>query len=746
MKTPTLNVLLTLVIWFVCFTSYPQQSKIDSVEQLLANYTKTDTVKISYLNSLSELTISNDLNQSLKYAREADSLANIIGFTKGKAKSALLLARCYTNKSDFPQALKYCDVAMKLAGELRDSSQMADSYIQLGIIHEYKGEYSKSEEYYLKSLGIYNKLEDKMGVSNSYNNLGAIRRLLGNYPKALEFYQKSMEIFTEIKDKNGMSMSYNNIGIVYYYQQEYSKALEFYEKSLEIDLELENQSGVSKSYNNLAVTYFKQEKFSEALNYYQKSLEIKTELDDKQGIARTYLNIADNYYAQEDYLKAEEFFKKSLNLAEEFGFQNDIAGSLLGISKTLYQLESYAQAKYYGMKGYSLASEMGIRENMKDGAKILSQVFAALGQYKTALDYQVEFKNISDSLLNSDNIKKITRLEEQYKFEKERQAIMLEQNKKDEIQSAEIAKEKTMRNMFIVAFFLSALVLFGVIRSFFIKKKALQQLAEKSQIIEQKNNLLNQKNEELTLAFAKVRLQKEEIEKINFNLAEANNTKIKLFQIISHDLRSPISSLVQLSQIMKKENAGDDNQEIIELFASNSEMVLKLVENLLEWARLQSDNISYNPELIGVKNLIKDVLPEIESLARNKEIKLETEGVEDTSIFGDKNMLKTVIRNLLSNAIKFTDEGGKVSVSSNSENDQTLILVEDSGIGMSEEQQEGLFDIVKNKSTPGTKNERGTGLGLVICKEFVERNGGKIWVDSKKGMGTKFWISLPHNL
>ncbi len=231
-------------------------------------------------------------------------------------------------------------------------------------------------------------------------------------------------------------------------------------------------------------------------------------------------------------------------------------------------------------------------------------------------------------------------------------------------------------------------------------------------------------------------------------LAELNATKDKLFSIIAHDLRNPFNSILGFSTILQ-ENVKDFDVEKITKFATiikdSAKDNLSLVENLLEWARAQTGDISYTPEILKVQPIVQEIFSVLKASASIKSITLNSFLSEDIVAYADLNMLKTVLRNLVSNALKFTHTGGTVSISAVTEHDQVIISVSDNGVGMSEETLNKLFKLITTITTTGTANEKGSGLGLMLCKEFVEKNGGKIWVESELGKGSKFMFTLPIN-
>jgi len=232
----------------------------------------------------------------------------------------------------------------------------------------------------------------------------------------------------------------------------------------------------------------------------------------------------------------------------------------------------------------------------------------------------------------------------------------------------------------------------------------------------------------------------------NEMLHELNATKDKFFGIIAHDLKNPFNSLLGFSNLLV-ENASQYTPEKVKNFAQNMNISavqgFKLLENLLEWARLQTGNIK--PNLIKVKpsQLINDVILLHQQIAKSKNIELQSVINCDDFILADKEMIKTVLRNLVSNALKFTEPEGSVKIETKSIKNNVLLEVTDNGFGIDPKHLDKLFKIDSNLSKIGTAGEKGTGLGLILCKEFVEKNNGKIWVDSELGKGSSFKFTIP---
>ena len=238
----------------------------------------------------------------------------------------------------------------------------------------------------------------------------------------------------------------------------------------------------------------------------------------------------------------------------------------------------------------------------------------------------------------------------------------------------------------------------------------------------------------------------EKIKSVNAKLTESNETKDKFFSIIAHDLRGPLSGLSQILEILVTDYDDMEEKEKIEIVreaAKASNSTYALIENLLEWSRIQSDRISYEPTKINLFDLINNTTALYNQNIKTKEITFNLAINPKATIFADKKMTETILRNLLSNAIKFTSVNGSVFVDSEEDQNYSIIKVQDTGVGMNKKMVEKLFRIDVSQSNPGTANEPGTGLGLILCKELIEKQGGKIWVESRINEGSTFYFTLP---
>ena len=229
-------------------------------------------------------------------------------------------------------------------------------------------------------------------------------------------------------------------------------------------------------------------------------------------------------------------------------------------------------------------------------------------------------------------------------------------------------------------------------------------------------------------------------------LRELVTTKDKLFSIIAHDLRSPFNGLLTFSELLihnPKDLDDAEAESYLEIINSLSKNTLDLLDNLLNWAKAQTGQLIYKPETTNLSVIVREILEISKSIAKIKNISLNYTQNSDIEVFADVNMLKTILRNLISNAIKFTHANGEIAIYALQNQNNIEITVSDNGVGMSEETLNKLFSIDRNVAKLGTADEKGSGLGLILCKEFIEKHGGEIWIESEPGKGSAFKFTLP---
>jgi signal transduction histidine kinase len=397
--------------------------------------------------------------------------------------------------------------------------------------------------------------------------------------------------------------------------------------------------------------------------------------------------------------------------------------ALRGMQRVLYELNDTTRSKYYLDSVWNLCKENNDYWTLAAISNELTERYKKEGNYKLGLYYMDKYHEYYDSSHNIEKTKEIHRLKEKFESKQKAQRIdLLEKENKMQ----EEAKEKRILQIVI----LIIIVFFALIGSFYlwrrnkVRKRINQKLKEQNQLILE---------------------QQEEIKIQNENLSKANQLKDKMFQVISHDLKSPLIALDDVARIIPYCIEDEDYETLrksSQTLHTSVSRVLGLIDNLLAWAMNQGGNIPYNPKKLRLSEVVNEVMDVYHNQAEKKSIAFQNNIDSDYLVFADKNLLMTILRNLINNAIKFTYENGNIQLEAEEDEDYLRISVEDDGIGMDKERLENIFSLEKDKSI-GTQGEPGNGLGMFFTKEFVNINKGEISVESEKGKGTKISFTLP---
>jgi len=733
-----------------------QNAKVDSLANLLKNYTTEDTVKANLLNELAYAVVLSAPNQSKEYSTQANIIAQKTGFRKGEAESLWLLGASVMN-NDKTLALEFYQKALEIFQEINNRSGIAKCFNNMGIVYKSLGNKEKELLFYQKALEIAEEQKDQPGIARYLNNISLYHSSLGNYDKAIEGLEKSLIIMERLNDIPLISRNLNNLGTIYAHQGNNPKALEYFQRSLKIAEQQNDKMSIINALLNISTINLSLSNDNTALENLHSALEIAEEINDYSRIAGCLLNIG-KVYQKTDYAQALEYFQRALDISEKHNYVAIRLASLIYISdlyleqdkieiayemlqKALTVSESigekrsickiwkdmggiflkqkdYAKALHFTRNSLKLANELQLLNEQRDIHGQLSEIFSATNDFKKAYNHQRVFKNLDDSINNRDNFKKIAELEASYKYEKEKQALAVEQQRKDVIQEAERKQQRVLIFALFAGFILLTILIAHLYRSYHVKH-------------------------EMNIILTK---QKLEIEEKNTKLQELNATKDKFFSIIAHDLRGSFNTILGFSDLISSCN-DDYNQKDIITYAnvvnSSAKNSFSLLENLLEWAMSNSKIMDFKPQYLDLKPFIAENENTWKSLALAKNITINYAVPDNLLVYADSNMLNTILRNLLTNAIKFTQNGGKVTISSLQREKEIEITVSDTGIGMNNETRSKLFKINEKASSLGTENEAGTGLGLLLCKEFVEKHNGKIWCMSELGNGSDFKFTLP---
>jgi len=596
----------------------------------------------------------------------------------------LSIGNVFRNLKRFSEAIDTYKHAIEIAKEIEDFKSEGLLLYKISLNYFDITDFNKALEYAIKSANIQIIHNNDKNLATTYNFIGRIHNNLKNSDLAEEYFIKSLNLFSKENDIQGMSIALNNLGIVFNEKKDNPKAIEYYTKSLDYSKQLNDDEGISTAMNNIGLIYVELGEIKKGIDYYFQSLAYSSRFFDKDNYANTLNNIAAAYLSADNLEKAEEYVKQSLKYSKNITALNFIQ-------------ESY---------------------------QILSRIHSKKGDYRTAYEYQGIQLAYNDSLFIQQKTSSIAEMQTRFETEaKEKEIQLLKKDK--EISELEFDRHKILQKYLILSLFLFIVLVFVILYSQKRRRKA--------------NFLLSIKNKELEIANRKLK----ESEK---NLMELNATKDKFFSIIAHDLKNPFNALLGFSELLEKSYdtcTQDEIKEYIGVIYESSQSLFKLLDNLLQWSRTQTNSIAYHPEQFEILPLINQEVTLLHINAEKKRIEIKVHAIESITAFADKNIISSVIRNLISNAIKFTNTNGYVEVSVKELATEVEVSISDSGIGIDSDDLDKIFQLNSSISNKGTANEDGTGLGLLLCKEFTEMNHGRIWAASNKGKGSTFFFTIP---
>jgi signal transduction histidine kinase len=613
----------------------------------------------------------------------------------------------YKNKRD--SAIFY----LKKTIALPESDEMvqfkAEAVNNTGTLYSILGESDSSLHYLFKALNIDLKRNNQTGLAKTYYDLGVIYKRRDQLELSVQYLLKSIPIHEEQKATTRLIACLNVLAGNYFDIKDTSNSLKTYKRAEQLGLETSDTNNLIITYSNLAHYYVMTNNLALAIEYANKGIDLSLKTKDLNKLSALYANAASAFSKMNDPKKAVELLRKAKNYTSNVSAINN-AGLYIVASEIYRKAGMFDSASYFNDLGMTEAIRVGSVEWQSAGYIFLASIDSNRNNFKSALKHYQKGILLRDSTLNNQHKSRIEELLIIHDLEnKEKENVVLRtQNELNE----QIIRNQ--RYVIILSVMILALVaLFGLLQS---------------------------------KARKKIMLQKVEIEQKNLALNELNKTKDKFITIIAHDLRSPFNSLIGLLDVIVSDyNAISDNQklQLLKSLHESSINTYNLLVNLLEWSIAQRNGLAYKPEKVSLKKVVETVFSFLESRSAQKNHQLVNNISEETKIMTDPNIVSNILINLINNSIKFTPSNGIISVEMMTVADKIRIYVKDNGIGIPSERIGSIFDIDSDFQRKGTENEVGTGLGLILVKEFVELCKGKISVESEPGKGSSFCVELP---
>ena len=669
MQTYSKKILLCLSLLVLHLPLFSQNAEIDSLEHLLANHQKTDTVKIDLLNDIAFKVRFYNLNRSLQYALIADSLSDIMAYKKGKAKSLKIRGVYFKIVEDYPKALDCYQRSIKISQDINDEETMAACYNNIGNIYRGQGNYPLAMENYQKTLSLFEKLGNKHHAAVCQLNIAGLYGFIGKKDEELPLYLKAADYFSEIQDYRNLILVYQNIINVYRIT----------------------------GYDSLAISYI------------NRLIPLCTTMNDNEKLALAHLHYGLIEEKLGNFNSAEQKLFKTISISEKHNFKRAMISGYHSIARLYYKQGDYDLALKFALK----ANHTDRLEDKSKAAELLSFIYDKTNNYKEAYKYHVIFKNISDSIYNESNIKEITTLENQYKFEKEKETIAIEQAKKDTIQQTEMDYQKTLRNYFIMAF------IFMIVFSIIIFRN-LANIRKANKKLEHQKKEIEAQKEEIQTQADKIAEQYEDLEKLD-------HFKETLTHTLIHDLKNPLSQILTNTKNQRVDHA--------------ARKMLQLITNLLDVEKYENTSFKLNKEWFPLRKILKEVQKGQQSSLKEKNLTMNLSFC-NCRVLADKGTIVRVMDNLLSNAIRFSPQNRSIDVSAKKGSDKhVMIAIKNYGPLIVLEDLPFIFDRYRHFENSNSNSHLSTGLGLTFCKMAIEAHGHAISAKNDED-GVVFSFSL----
>jgi signal transduction histidine kinase len=697
------------------------QTNIDSLTQAVGIMQGKE--KASNLIKLSEHFLVQKPKKAQRFAQEALTISQKENDYEGVAKSRLTLANALRFQRKFDEMLATLNPTLPILDKL-NNNLVAEILSSIGFAHYQLGHDTVSMDHFFQKIGNENYTNENKALSEGLKNIGNFYKKTGNYPKAIEFFYKSAQIDSLTNDSLGIGSALYSIGDVLTALGKAKTAIRFYRKAIglvkgsgiEPALYISLANAIQTEHSDLAKDLINKidslpRNLSDFDTFWIHMLKSRMHAMQNQSeksllhidSAMQYVNSKELWYnlVKVELEIAEIVSKKSSSHAQKF----------FELARNHASANLFHQ--YHGKALIGLANQLQLSGNKKMAGILLS-----------------EYSLLHDSIIKEvrrETVKQISMQQNYENLEKKVEAY----RKDTKIQNLVIEKER-VRRLFLMIILAIALPLLLIITLLYIERQRVNRW------LEEKNHQINQQNEELNTI-------NEQLASSRQQLIALNKTKDKFFSIIAHDLKSPLVSLKTFLSAIREPT--EDHHESLTSKIDELEgllgKVIDLINNLLFWALSQENSIRYNPEKFNLKETICDELSLAQSMAKRKGIDLQVKINESQMLLTDRNMLLFIVRNLVANAIKFTQQKGEITIEFESSADFHRVTVSDTGKGIGKEDLEKLFDLEKKISANANERREGTGLGLMLCREFAQKMGGRIEVESEPGKGSRFSLLVP---
>jgi PAS domain S-box-containing protein len=771
---------------------YSQPDSAFYFAQLEYDFAKSKELKKQMAKALHSQAMSlshqGNYTSAIDYYTRSLTIKKKIGDKKGIANSLNNIGIIYKTQGDYAVAIDYYTRSIKIYEEIGDKKGVAISLSNIGIIYKTQGDYTRAIDYYSRSLTIREEIGDKKGVATSLNNIGIIYKTQGDYAVAIDYYTRSLKIKEEIGDKKGVATSLNNIGILYKIQGDYAGAIDYYTRSLIIREEIGDKKGVAISLNNIGLIHKAQGNYDSAIDSFTRTLTTWEEIGNILGTAKSLNNIGKIYFEMGDYSNAIAFSTRAITLAQEVGAVIEIreaasalyeAYKITGRNKPaleMYELyvatrdsinseenqrEVIRQEYKYNYEKQVIADSIAYLEKQKVqktkqlaliGGLALLIVFLGLiyNRFKVARKALAELEvstkelhKLSSAIEHTPTTVVITDSEGTIEYVNPHFSKTTGYSYDEAIgNNPRILKSGTMSTAFYEELWETIKAGNNWQGEFENKKKNGEIYSENSSISPIKNEF-----GEIT-HYVAVKEDITELKNAKEAAESATQSKSQFLATMSHEIRTPMNAIIGLSNLALKTKLDPKQLDYLVKIDRSAIALLGIINDILDFSKIEAGKLNIENVDFDLESVLNTVSNLNSQKAQDKGLEFAIQVDHDVPFYlvGDSLRIGQIITNFCSNSVKFTHEGEivvNVKLKEKLADEKLLIQfsVQDSGIGLTPEQQAKMFQEFSQADSSTTRKYGGTGLGLAISKRLAEMMGGTTWVESEYGKGSTFFFS-----
>ena len=601
--------------------------------------------------------------------------------------------RRFYGSGNMDSALWYFSRAYEFFEADTQMLRLADTERMIAMSYWNRGLYIDALKHIDGALWRYQKLGNTKSLLAAYNTKGTIMWGLSDYKAALDLFIKTLYLYeSDSINSNGHILRYiNNIGMVYFDWGDDETAYNYFKQAEENIKTSSDSVGIAYTWLNLGIYYEKKGRSWEALDMLKRAKKLYNDISYDNGVSLCDIRIGQLYSGRGEYLKAENSFLEAIRSSEQYGNRHRNAFAHYHLAENDLLQGHYSQA----LKNSLISLDFSESEQYKELSSLLydqlSIIYESLGEIQKALEMKKK-KIVTQAAINK------AKIEVQHNILDLAYRNQLKENENDRLRKENLLKQKTIYLQYIVVFLVLGLLI--LILSFYLR--------------------MGRRKKELQAAV---------------------HAKDKIFSIVAHDLRSPVGALNNMVEILSDEQNEVNYRQLLKEYKPVISASYSMLDDLLIWAKTNLGKIDVFPRSVLLNDLIEAIRIVYLFQTEQKNITVLSEVKPETVVFADQAILETILRNLLNNAIKFTDFDGIIRISSRREQDYEIISIADTGVGIPSDAQSSIFEGTFHAY--GTRNEKGAGLGLMLCKELAVLNGGDLWFTSIEGTGSTFSFSVP---